>query len=162
MTRTPRRRNRARELDDLASSVEKLEDTLDVQDVKDVREVSESMYEGLATIRETHAKLREKGDSPLPAFLVSLLSHNFWFARVILERRWPRERKDETKRRVGEPERVALTSTVLDIGLVTLSFTRSIGTNTMLRRTLRVVRWEGRFMCTSSRLSLIRYRLSRS
>ena len=33
---------------------------LDVQDVEDLREISESMYEGLATIRETHAKLREK------------------------------------------------------------------------------------------------------
>ena len=47
-------------MDELASAVEELEDTLDVQDVKDLRELSESMYEGLATIRETHAKLRKK------------------------------------------------------------------------------------------------------
>ena len=47
-------------MDELASVVEELEDTLDVQDVEDLRELSESMYEGLATIRETHAKLREK------------------------------------------------------------------------------------------------------
>ena len=49
-----------REMDELVSVVEELEDTLDVQDVEDLRELSESMYEGLATIRETHAKLREK------------------------------------------------------------------------------------------------------
>ena len=47
-----------RELDKLASTVEELEDTLDVQDVEDLRELSESVYQGLATIRETHAKLR--------------------------------------------------------------------------------------------------------
>ena len=40
--------------------VEELKDTLDVQDVEDLRELSESKYEGLATIKETHAKLREK------------------------------------------------------------------------------------------------------
>ena len=40
---------------ELASVVEKLEDTLDVQDVEDLRELSKRMYEGLATIRETHA-----------------------------------------------------------------------------------------------------------
>ena len=49
-----------REMDELVSVVEELEDTSDVQDVEDLRELSESMYEGLATIRETHAKLREK------------------------------------------------------------------------------------------------------
>ena len=48
------------EMDALASVVEELEDTLVVQDVQDLRELSESMHEGLATIRETHAKLREK------------------------------------------------------------------------------------------------------
>ena len=47
-------------MDELASVVEELEDTLGVQDVEDLRELSESMYEGLATIKETHAKLREK------------------------------------------------------------------------------------------------------
>ena len=44
-----------REMDELASVVEELEDTLDVQDVEDLRELSESMYE-----KETHAMLREK------------------------------------------------------------------------------------------------------
>ena len=49
-----------REMDELASEVEELEDALDVQDVEDLRELSKSMYGELATIRETHAKLREK------------------------------------------------------------------------------------------------------
>ena len=49
-----------REMDDLVSVVEELEDTLVVQDVENLRELSESMYEGLATIKETHAKLRAK------------------------------------------------------------------------------------------------------
>ena len=48
-----------REMDELASVVEELEDTLDVQDVEDLREVSGSMYEGLATIRERHAPLTQ-------------------------------------------------------------------------------------------------------
>ena len=39
-----------REMDELASVVEELEDTLDVEDVEDLRDRSESMYEGLATI----------------------------------------------------------------------------------------------------------------
>ena len=39
-----------REMDELASMVEGLDDTTDVQDVEDLRELSESMYEGLATI----------------------------------------------------------------------------------------------------------------
>ena len=47
-------------MDELASNAEQLEDTSDVQDVEDLRELSEPMYEGLATIRETHTKLREK------------------------------------------------------------------------------------------------------
>ena len=47
-----------REMDELAPVVEELDDTFDVQDAEDLREVSESMYEGLATIRETHV-LRE-------------------------------------------------------------------------------------------------------
>ena len=47
-------------MDELASVVEELEDTLDVQNVEDLRHHTESMYEGLATIRETHAKLRDK------------------------------------------------------------------------------------------------------
>ena len=75
-----------REMDELDSVVDELEDTLDVQDVEDLRELSESMYEGLATIRETH----ENEESRLPAFLVSLLSRNFRFAAVILERHWRR------------------------------------------------------------------------
>ena len=49
-----------REMDELASVVEELEDTLDVQDVEDLRELSESTCEGLATVRETDAKLRVK------------------------------------------------------------------------------------------------------
>ena len=81
-----------RKMDELASVVAELEDTLDVQDVEDLRELSESMYEGLATIRETH----ENEESRLPAFLVSLLSRNFRFATVILERHWPRIRDDKT------------------------------------------------------------------
>ena len=47
-------------MDELAPAEEELEDTLDVQDAEDLRELSVSMYEGLATIKETHAKLREK------------------------------------------------------------------------------------------------------
>ena len=47
-------------MDELASVLEELEDTSDVQDVEDLRELSEAMYEGLATIRGTLAKLREK------------------------------------------------------------------------------------------------------
>ena len=38
-----------REMDELASVMEELEDTLNVQDVQDLRELSASMYEGLAT-----------------------------------------------------------------------------------------------------------------
>ena len=49
-----------REMDELASVVDELEGTLDVKDVEDLRELSESMYEGLATIRETHPRLRER------------------------------------------------------------------------------------------------------
>ena len=84
-----------REMDKLASVVEELEDTLDVQDVDDLRELSESMYEGLATIKETHAKLRDNEESRLPAFLVSLFSRSFRFTTCILERHWPRERENK-------------------------------------------------------------------
>ena len=84
------------EMDQLALVVEELEDTLDVQDVKDLRELSESMYEGLATIRETHAQLRENEESRLPAFLVCLFSCSFRFATCLFERHWPRERKGKT------------------------------------------------------------------
>ena len=62
-----------REIDELVLAMEELEDTPDVQDVEDLRELSESTYEGLATIRETHA-----------------------------ERHWSRKWQDETKRRVGQ------------------------------------------------------------
>ena len=86
------------EMDELASVVEELEDTLGVQDVEDLRELSGSMYEGLATIQETHAQLSEK--SRLPAFLVRLFSRSFRFTTCILERHWPRKRQDETFRRV--------------------------------------------------------------
>ena len=95
-----------REMEELASVVEELEDTLDVQDVEDLRELSEYMYEGLATIRETHAKLKEKtrnrGSS---ASLVCLLSRSFPFTTVILEQQWPRKRENETKRRVFSTRR---------------------------------------------------------
>ena len=85
------------EMDALASVVEELEDTLVVQDVQDLRELSESMHEGLATIRETHAKLREKNEEwRLSAFLVCLLSRSFRFTKVILQRQWPRKRENET------------------------------------------------------------------
>ena len=57
-----------REMDEVASVVDESEDTLDVQDVEDLRALSESMYEGLATIRETH----ENEESRLPAFFVTL------------------------------------------------------------------------------------------
>ena len=36
-----------REMDEVSSVVEELEDTLDIQDFEDLRELSESMYEGL-------------------------------------------------------------------------------------------------------------------
>ena len=79
-----------REMDELASVVDELEDTLDVQDVEDLRELSE--YVELATMRETY----ENEESRLPAFLVSLLSRNFRFATVKLQRDWPRKREDKT------------------------------------------------------------------
>ena len=52
------------EIDELASVVQELEDTSDVQDVEDLRELSESMYKGLATIRESHTQSwgRKRGD----------------------------------------------------------------------------------------------------
>ena len=49
-----------RKMDELVSAVAELGDTLDVQDVEDLRELSDLMYEGLATIKETHATLTEK------------------------------------------------------------------------------------------------------
>ena len=59
-----------REMDELASVVEELEDTLDVQGVKDLRELSESMYEGLATIQVGG----ENEESRLPASRQSSMS----------------------------------------------------------------------------------------
>ena len=86
-----------REMDELVSVVEELEDTLGVQDVEDLREFSESMYEGLATIKETHAKLREKtrnrGYQP---FVGSLFSFSFRFMTCVLERHWLWISHDET------------------------------------------------------------------
>ena len=83
-----------REMDELASVPEELDDTSDVQDVDDIRELAESMSQGLATIREAHGKLREENEeSPVPAFLVSLFSRSFRFATVIHERHWPRKRE---------------------------------------------------------------------
>ena len=52
-------------MDELASVVEELEDTLDVQDVEDLRALSESMCEGLAPIRERHAKFSLPRQPPL-------------------------------------------------------------------------------------------------
>ena len=81
---TPRRKSRVkkaafeRELDELASVVEELEDTLGVQDVEDLRELSESMF-GLATIRETRKVEGENEESRLSAFLVCFLSRSFRF-----------------------------------------------------------------------------------
>ena len=80
-----------REMDELASVVEELEDTLDVEDL---RERSESMNEGL--LKETHAKLRENEESRLPAFLVRLFSRSFRFTTCILDRHWPWKRKNKT------------------------------------------------------------------
>ena len=87
-----------REMDELASVVEGLEDTSDVQDVEDLRELSESMYEGLATIKETHAKLREKtrnrGYQPSSSASchAALGSRHAW------------KEQDETERRVRSPK----------------------------------------------------------
>ena len=47
----------------LASTVEELEECLEVQDVEDLEELSESMWEGLATIRHTHTVERENQES---------------------------------------------------------------------------------------------------
>ena len=68
-----------REMDELASVVEELEDTLDVEDVEDLRELSESMHEGLATIRETHAKVRERNRGYQPSSSAS--SHAIFGSR---------------------------------------------------------------------------------
>ena len=85
-------------MDKLASVVEELEDTLDVQDVEDLRELSESMYEGLATIKETHTKLREKTRNRGHQPSSSASSHAAFGSRHAFssERQWPRKRKDET------------------------------------------------------------------
>ena len=80
-----------REMDELASVVEELADTLDVQDVEDLRELSDSMYEGLATIKKTHAKLREKTRNR-----GYLFSRSFRFTTCILERYLPWKGQDET------------------------------------------------------------------
>ena len=80
-----------REMDELVSVVEELEDTLDVQDVEHLRELSESMYE--ATIKETHKVEGENEEPSKPAFLVScFLSRSVRFATIIRERHWSRIR----------------------------------------------------------------------
>ena len=85
------------EMDGLASVVEELEDTLDVQDVEDLRELSESMYEGLATIRKTHAKVREKTRNRGCQPSSSASSHAAFGSRhASFERHGSRERKDKT------------------------------------------------------------------
>ena len=86
-----------REMDELASVFEELEDTLDVEDFEDLRELSESMYEGLCHhLRDTRKAERENEESRLPAFLVSLCSRSFRFATCLLERHWSQERQDKT------------------------------------------------------------------
>ena len=79
-----------REMDELASVEEELEDTLGVRDVEDLREFSESMYEELATVKETHAKLREKTRN----------SHAAFGSRHASLSHWPWKRQDETYKRV--------------------------------------------------------------
>ena len=81
-----------------------MDDTLDVKDVEDLRELPESMYEGLNTIRETRETERENEESRLSAFLVCLFSRSFRLATCLLERHWPRKRKDKTLRRVCSSE----------------------------------------------------------
>ena len=113
-----------REMDDLASVVEELDDTLGVPAVEDLRERSESMCEGLATLKETHAKVEgENEESRLPAFFVSLFSHSFPFATVICERHWPREKK-ETRPKGGSVHHKKLVTRRSDCNL--LAFLRVI------------------------------------
>ena len=81
------------EMDELASVVEELEDTLDIHDVEDLRELSEGRTRHHQ--RNTRKGEREKEESRLPAFLVSLFSRSFWFATCLFERHLSRERKDK-------------------------------------------------------------------
>ena len=86
-----------REMDELASVMEEVEDALNVQDVEDLRELSESMYEGLVTIRETHAKLREKTRNRGYQPSSSASSHvAFGSRQSSSERQWSRQRQNET------------------------------------------------------------------
>ena len=67
--------------DSLAAAVVDMEKSLDVQDLEDLRELSDTMYDGLATTRETHAKLRKtKNTSELPKVVYSICFDSFGFA----------------------------------------------------------------------------------
>ena len=91
-----------REMDELALVVEELEDTLDVQDVLVLQALSEFMYEGLATIRETHAMLREKTRNRGYQPSSSAFSHTTFGSRASSSSGTGRgKRQDLTKRRVG-------------------------------------------------------------
>ena len=77
-------------MDELASVVEELEDTLVVEDVEDLREANENFQsKELATIRETHAKGREKRGIAVTTLLRQPLL-------TLLQRHWSRERKEKT------------------------------------------------------------------
>ena len=92
-----------REMDELASVVEELEDTVDVQDVEDLRELSESMSEGLATIKKTHAKLMEKTRNRGYQPSSSASSHAAFGSRHAFSSGTGRgKRQDETKRRIRQ------------------------------------------------------------
>ena len=49
-----------REMDALAAMVDECADTIDENDLEDLRELTDQTHEGLVTIKETHARLREK------------------------------------------------------------------------------------------------------
>ena len=85
-----------REMDELASVLEELQDILDVQDVEDLREHSESVYQGLATIKETHKTLREKTKNRGYQPCSSASSRAAFGSTVILEWFWPWNRQNET------------------------------------------------------------------
>ena len=132
-----------REMDELASAVEELEDTLDVQDVEDLRELSESMYEGLATIRETHAKLRE----------------------TTTNRGYQRSSSGSSHADFGSRQSSICSSgrgkgTVSDTGLVIRSVRRK--TNIMIKHMSRVVLCRKQCMFTLSHLSRAQFRLNKS
>ena len=128
--------------DESASVVEELEDTLGVQDVEDLRKLSEFMYEGQATIREKHARLMEKARNRGYQPSSSASSHATFGSRQSSSSGTGHGKGGKRDLKEGplisrSSEHVALTATVLDTGLV-IRFVRQ-KTNTMRRRTLRVV-----------------------